>query len=339
MADNRVLLRYVDFVATRAGLQLSFGEVILGVIQQAGAQWRLGDLLFNSPDEAALHLLSLQSLPPELVLRVTRGASPTVPPEVERALVDFTTPDAVPPSELACHYGENRIVALPLDPRSAFIYWELTAAAVGRARAALASNDAALCLRIFLLGDAPGEQEVRDFAVDEWIGRFDVTLDKPVARLLAAIGFRSGEAFAHIARSQAVPMPRDSAGNEPVRFRYVIAFDDAGHRLPDGTVDLLPDGAVDLLPDGFHLVPGQKTEFAPDVPGRIISAENQAEICRCSLSFYGASEHSFATAESKTKSGNSAAGNEISPQSSYSLGQTSSQFGPMSSYLFGKKDR
>ncbi|MEZ4464383.1 MAG: DUF4912 domain-containing protein [bacterium] len=111
----------------------------------------------------------------------------------------------------------DQIVLMARDPHSAFTWWELTAAGVGRAPGG-PGRAGELVLRVYLLQDDDQPLEVRDLPVRDWLGSQTLGLDRPGVRVVVAIGYRAGEAFAHVARAATIRLPRLAPGMSLVRF-------------------------------------------------------------------------------------------------------------------------
>ena len=254
-----------SFIPVDDGVRVFLGNQLLGQISNESGIWVTHGLRFESRDKAAEYLAQLAAHPPVLspdayasssmdaesiegdgpeedvdYQEAVDEAEAAASQEILLAIGEFMTPRQDPPLDLPLAYGENRIVALPRDPMSAFIYWELTAAAIGRARATLQDYRAKLCLRLFLFKDDASNTPalIKDYEIQDWIGHLDIVLDQPMARMMTAIGFKAGDAFVHIAGSQPMVLPKETAGLDPVCFRHVIEVDDAGRALRTVDPDL-----------------------------------------------------------------------------------------------------
>jgi hypothetical protein len=128
------------------------------------------------------------------------------------------TPYVAPMAPLPDAFGTDRAVIMARDPESAFIYWEVTADGVGRARAALGDTaaHARLTLRIYVGEGAAARFE--DHAVSDWLGRFTYFAPKPGLRLAASVGYLAENVFVHVTQSLPARLPRRGPGNDPVRF-------------------------------------------------------------------------------------------------------------------------
>ena len=118
----------------------------------------------------------------------------------------------------------DRVVAIARDARSVHVQWTVTADSVRRARASL-DGPARFVLRIYVVDGA--ETSLRTIRVSEWIGGHTVTVRQPGARVVAAVGFESADAFAHVARASAVRLPRTA------KTRFTMARARPGTRFVD----------------------------------------------------------------------------------------------------------
>ncbi|MCA9545970.1 MAG: DUF4912 domain-containing protein [Myxococcales bacterium] len=135
---------------------------------------------------------------------------------------EFTSPLPEPLPDLPVTRGRDFIAVLPRDPESCFIYWELTAQGAARARAALGTEHGQLTLRTYLLAeDHDGDPVVWDHAVNDWIGRYVLFPDRAGRRVVAALGFKAADQFAHVARAAALQLPRRWPAASAVRFSSV----------------------------------------------------------------------------------------------------------------------
>lgn len=125
--------------------------------------------------------------------------------------LSVTAPDLREDRSLPMITGADRVVTMARDPESVFTYWELTAAGVGRAKASL-DGPADLTLRVYFVPDQ-GARTVRDIPVTDWLGRHTIQVDRPGIRVVTAIGFKSGDSFAHVAQAAAVRLPRRRPGS------------------------------------------------------------------------------------------------------------------------------
>lgn len=144
----------------------------------------------------------------------------------------FATPPPAPRPRLPLPAGHDHVVTMPRDPWSVLVYWGVTDDGVARARASLAGEaPARLVLRLYVVeGAAAGA--VQDVPVVEWNGRHLASIEVPGARVIASVGLVAGDQFAHVARADAVRLPRTAPGDEPRRFE------------PEGTPRLATDPAA-----------------------------------------------------------------------------------------------
>ena len=129
--------------------------------------------------------------------------------ELPAAPADFETPPLAPIPALPLVGGKDMVVLLPRGPSSALVFWELTADATARARASLGPEaPSTLVLRLYANAPGDGEPAVEDHPVTRWLGHRIIEATAG-ARVAAAVGFRAGERFVHVAASAAtlLPMP------------------------------------------------------------------------------------------------------------------------------------
>ncbi len=129
----------------------------------------------------------------------------------------------------------DRVEVLAADAEHVYIWWSLSAPGASRARAALPPGPAHCVLRVYAAGAH------RDLEVDDWLG--SARLKVPTgARVVAATGFRAGEAFAHVARSAALQLPRKGPAEAELNFSTMEAEVFAPLRLDDQ-----PESEEDML--------------------------------------------------------------------------------------------
>jgi hypothetical protein len=159
---------------------------------------------------------------------VPAEAPAEAPAPLPEAPAAFRAPPPADWPPLPAVTGQDHLVAVPIDARDVLLYWELTAEGLNRARAGLAEAErpSELILRLYVLGPG-GETDVRDAAVGAWLGRRRFSFDRAGLRLTAAVGFRAGDGFVGVARSNPVQLPQPGPGGEPPRF-----VDAAGARQP-----------------------------------------------------------------------------------------------------------
>jgi hypothetical protein len=108
---------------------------------------------------------------------------------------------------LPTRYDVDECVAIPVDPRTLYVYWEVRDSTLAYLRAARAAGS--LALRVIVVEptwDGP-RSSVRDQAVDVILGDMFVRDLPPGCVVRAAIGWKHGEAFVPIAHSPALETP------------------------------------------------------------------------------------------------------------------------------------
>jgi hypothetical protein len=110
---------------------------------------------------------------------------------------------------LPTRYDVDECVAIPVDPRTLYVYWEVREQTLSYVRAA--RPDGALALRVVVIvptWDGP-RSTVRDHDVGSTLGDHFVRDLPPGCVVRAAIGWKHGEAFLPIAHSPALDTPPD----------------------------------------------------------------------------------------------------------------------------------
>ena len=108
---------------------------------------------------------------------------------------------------LPTRYDVDECVAIPVDPRTLYVYWEVRESTVAYLRAARAAGS--LAVRVIIVEptwDGP-RSRTRDHAVDATVGDLFVRDLPPGCVVRAAIGWKRGEAFVPIAHSPALETP------------------------------------------------------------------------------------------------------------------------------------
>jgi hypothetical protein len=104
-------------------------------------------------------------------------------------------------------YDVDECVAIPVDPRTLYVYWEVRERTLGYVR--VTRPEGAIALRIVLVvptWDGP-RSSTRDHEVSVTLGDFFVRDLPPGCVVRAAIGWKHGEAFLPIAHSPALETP------------------------------------------------------------------------------------------------------------------------------------
>lgn len=156
-----------------------------------------------------------------------RSDPPDVPPE-EQAIQHGEDPSPAakldlgpagksekPVSHIPWGYGQDRLVAAAVDPDRLYVYWEVTDAAIERARAGLGPGGAGawLNLRIHdttgLIFDGTNAHGTLDQRVERSDRQWFFEIGKPTSTANVEIGMKSTEGyFVRIARSGRVEFPR-----------------------------------------------------------------------------------------------------------------------------------
>jgi hypothetical protein len=179
---------------------------------------------------------------------------PRLPPEPDDSLVPppagsstaETTTSAAPPEPfgmlddqpLPQRYDVDECVAIPVDPTSLYVYWEVRATTLEQLRKSHPGGAGGLALRILVVAptwDGP-QTSTRDHAVDATIGDFFVRELPPGCVVRAAVGWRAGEAFESIAHSPSLETP--PGGPSPLVADVLVRWTPAGSaRIQPGDPD------------------------------------------------------------------------------------------------------
>lgn len=177
-------------------------------------------VLETEPDHAAAKSLLSQiesaDLPPPVLPpeedEVDAGTSPSADAAAEAAEPeDPNKPFLLDDKPLPPRYDVDECVAIPVDPTTMFVYWEVRDAT--RAHLEKTRPGGAVTLRALVViptWDGP-RVEVRDFTVGATLGDFFVRDLPRGAVVRAAIGWRAAEAFVPSAHSPAL----ETLANEP----------------------------------------------------------------------------------------------------------------------------
>jgi hypothetical protein len=151
-----------------------------------------------------------------------QGAEPEPAAVAKLALGPGAETSEPRPTTIPWSYGLDRITAAAIDPDQLHAYWEVTDAAIERARQALGSGGpgAWLCLRVYdttgLLFDGTNAHGYFDHAVDRAARQWFFHVGKPTSTAFVEVGLKSSEGyFSKIARSGRVDFPR----REPAPWR------------------------------------------------------------------------------------------------------------------------
>ena len=123
------------------------------------------------------------------------------------------------PRQIPWGYADDRVTAMAVDPDHLYIYWEVTDAAIERARSqlGLGGPDAWLDLRFYdttgRIFDGTNAHSYLDVRVERGDRQYFADIGKPTSETVVEVGMRSFEGFfVRIARSGRVVFPR----REPV---------------------------------------------------------------------------------------------------------------------------
>jgi hypothetical protein len=190
----------------------------------------LDRVLVREPDHAAAGALVAQlrddsyPVPP-----------PRLPPEEDDdAAFAASEAEVVEPSgmlddaPLPTRYDVDECVAIPVDPRTLYVYWEVRERTLDYVRAE--RPDGTIVLRVLVVvptWDGP-RSSVRDHDVHATLGDY-VVHDLPAGCIVrAAIGYRHGDAFVSIAHSPALDTP--AGGPSPLVADVLVRW------TPEGAV-------------------------------------------------------------------------------------------------------
>jgi hypothetical protein len=207
----------------------------------------LESVLEREPDHVSA--LALLAQLRDATFAVPEPRLPPEPEDVEAAGVPSpaVAPESVPPdtpvepmgmlddAPLPTRYDVDECVAIPVDPTTLYVYWEVRDATLAQARAAHAGG--AVTLRLVVLvptWDGP-RATTRDQAVTSQLGEWFVR-DLPAGCVVrAAIGWLHGETFVPVAHAPALETPPGSPS--PLLADVLVRW------TPRGTLALSPDDA------------------------------------------------------------------------------------------------
>ena len=132
-------------------------------------------------------------------------------------------------------YDVDECVAIPVDPRTLYVYWEAREATLALVRAAHPGG--ALALRLVVViptWDGP-QSTVRDLDVTLPLGDYFARDLPPGSVVRVALGWKSGDAFAPIAHSPALETP--PGGPSPLVADSLVRW------TPQGPVPVQPQDA------------------------------------------------------------------------------------------------
>jgi hypothetical protein len=158
--------------------------------------------------------------------------------------------DAVLPQHIPWGYAQDRVTAMPVDPRRLFVYWEVGDDAITQARKELGAGGAGAWLNVRVyditgrLFDGTNAHSYFDEGVGRDVRQWFFEIGKPTSTACVEIGMKSSEGyFVKIARSSRVDFPREAPeGGGPIEWLTVrTASGYAGAPVAGGAP--IPDSA------------------------------------------------------------------------------------------------
>lgn len=135
------------------------------------------------------------------------------PPAAEAAASTGDNAD-VPPDDLedeAPAFSEiDEIVALAVDPHTVYLYWEVQATTLGRAREEQPEGSLVVRAVTVVASVAGPRTEVRDVRVDALVGELFLEGLPAQANVRISVGYKSGEAFEPFAVGVELATPREA---------------------------------------------------------------------------------------------------------------------------------
>jgi hypothetical protein len=183
-----------------------------------------------------------------------------VPAEAPKA---FRTPEPETLPDLPVVRGRDFILAMVRDPESAFIYWELTPEGAARARATLGEQQGTLTLRVYVSHEDGSDTVVHDHSVNDWIGRFEFRPGQAGRKVVAALGFKAHDAFAHVSRATAVQLPRRWPGTGAVAFSKIVENSPKPQAAPAPRLDAPPRFGAPAFSMSTRPAVASRTAFHP----------------------------------------------------------------------------
>lgn len=160
-----------------------------------------------------------QGVPPENGIDLAPRAPGDVPDAAHKFDLGRGLEARVLPDHIPWGYGQDRVTAMVVDPDHLFVYWEVTDAAIERARPQLgaAGTEAWLCLRIYdvtqRIFDGTNAHSYFDHRIAREDRQWFFAVGKPTSTACVEVGLKSNEGFfVRIARSGRADFPR----REPV---------------------------------------------------------------------------------------------------------------------------
>lgn len=136
----------------------------------------------------------------------SEAARPVEAPAADTETVAAALADAEAP--LPDRYGVDEIVAIAVDPRSIYLYWEIRPTTLARARAR--RPDGSLCIRVIAV--APSWEgpivNARDVAVSALFGDLFIRDLEPGSNVRVSVGWLAGAEFEPLAVGAEISAPR-----------------------------------------------------------------------------------------------------------------------------------
>jgi hypothetical protein len=136
----------------------------------------------------------------------SEAARPVEAPAADSETVAAALADAEAP--LPDRYGVDEIVAIAVDPRSIYLYWEIRPTTLARARAR--RPDGSLCIRVIAV--APSWEgpivNARDVAVSALFGDLFIRDLEPGSNVRVSVGWLAGAEFEPLAVGAEISAPR-----------------------------------------------------------------------------------------------------------------------------------
>jgi hypothetical protein len=125
--------------------------------------------------------------------------------------------DKVLPQHIPWGYSQDRVTAMPVDPRRLFVYWEVNDESIAQARKELGAGGpgAWLSLRVYditgRLFDGTNAHSYFDEGVGRDVRQWFFEIGKPTSTACVEVGLKSAEGyFVKIARSGRIDFPREA---------------------------------------------------------------------------------------------------------------------------------
>ncbi len=135
------------------------------------------------------------------------SSRPDMPPALGESVGPAEPTHMLDDAPLPTHYDVDECIAIPVDPTTLYVYWEVREKTLDYVRAARPGGTIALrAIIVVPTWDGP-RSSVRDEDVHASLGDYFIRDLPPGCVVRAAIGYRHGEAFVAIAHSPALETP------------------------------------------------------------------------------------------------------------------------------------